>query len=86
MVLCDGLITVDELAGHSHIERVITEDTHANYLMLNKSGGTKGGAAPDTHAWTSQSTAPLETEISGLDKPHNNLQTSKTVYIWLRTA
>ena len=79
-------LTVDELAKHSHIERVITDDTHANYLMLNKSGGTKGRAAPDTHAWTSQATAPLETEISGLDKPHNNLQTSKAVYIWLRTA
>ena len=79
-------LTVDELAGHSHIERDITDDNNANYLTLNKSGGTFGGAAPDIHSWTSKAPGWVETEKSGLDKPHNNLQTSKAVYIWARTA
>jgi len=63
-------LSVEELAKHAHIVL-----WHAN----SSSGydyAIGAGTAPLTN----------QTKYTGGDKPHNNLQTSKAVYIWHRTA
>lgn len=76
-------LTVDESAKHRH----------QFYLDSNKNGANSSPGSWFVDAGTigvvnSENTkgGNRYTEISGGDVPHNNLQMSKAVYIWLRTA
>lgn len=67
-------LTVDEIPPHSHGIKEETEN----------SGG--GGGAVDA---TSQAVAPINNnaiQSTGGDQPHNNVQPSIVVFIWLRTS
>lgn len=84
MLLLDThCVTVDESAKHRH----------QFYLDSNKNGANSSPGSWFVDAGTigvvnSENTkgGNRYTEISGGDVPHNNLQMSKAVYIWRRTA
>lgn len=62
------ILTVEELASHSH--RIPLGSSGSSAAADN---GTKSGARFDS-------------ESTGGDQPHNNVQPSKVVFIWIRTS
>jgi len=67
-------LTVDEIPSHSHSIKEETENS------------VGGGGAVDA---TGQTVAPINNnaiQSTGGDQPHNNVQPSKVVFIWIRTS
>ena len=63
-------LTVEEIPKHSH--------------SISGGGGSEGGIYIDTSSEIASSTR--ITDETGGDMPHNNVQPSKIVFIWLRTS
>lgn len=72
-------LTVDELARHYHQSGLgwLDPNEPSNPQLTNRSHGRSDANEPNM-TWDSGST--------GGDKPHNTIQPSKAVYIWLRMA
>lgn len=95
MVLCDGLITVDESAKHSHGQN--TNGTGADgwdgtygkqvALPVNNAGTEEGYAnlIYKDGLWCT-GTYRVKTDTAGSDAPHNNVQPSRAAYIWVRVS
>lgn len=66
------VLTVDEMPSHTH---------DMNFTTGNISGNDR----PATQN-TSATSSNLKVGITGGGKPHNNVQPSKVVFIWLRTS
>lgn len=81
MVLCDGLITVDESANHSHKDIAVTGDKSEEDSNYRKDYNYDINEDKAFWVWTG-----FNTGSTGGDKPHNNIQPCKAVYIWTRTA
>ena len=72
-------LTVDELARHYHQSGLgwLDPDKPSDPQITDTVHGQCNANRPNI-TWNSGST--------GGDKPHNTIQPSKAVYIWLRTA
>lgn len=72
-----NILPVDELASHSH-----------PFILDSPKTGTAGGGTWYVDAGTvgDKNGKTRETESTGNDQPHNNMQPYKVVYIFMRSA
>ena len=86
-------MTVDESAAHRHGQNINGNgedkwlDKYGTMVTLpTKSTGDIGGYACEyTGIWVSGAYR-VNTDYTGNNMPHNTMQPSKAVYVWIRTA
>ncbi|WP_307973745.1 hypothetical protein [uncultured Dialister sp.] len=80
-------LSVEELAPHMHQERMTTSDGNPNSLVNLETGGNLSGATvPQRFGYTHKATDTVNTVSAGGDKPHNNMEPYRVVYIFKRTV
>lgn len=84
-------LTVGELAAHSHIEYLPTDNKDSNPIVdaRHESDGKMGGGTIRTATymgWTNTASKYIYTNTQGNNTYHNNMQPSKAVYRFKRTA
>ena len=77
----------DELAPHTHQERMTTSDGNPNPLVnLGTSGTLSGATVPQRFDYSNRATDTVNTVSAGGDQPHNNIPPVIASYAWRRTA
>ena len=70
-----------------HQERMTTSDGNPNSLVNLETGGNLSGATvPQRFGYTHKATDTVNTVSAGGDKPHNNMEPYRVVYIFKRTV
>ena len=86
-------LTVNQIPSHHHLECARTSDGNWNGIATSNSGGSTGGAYPNTAGWTNNGKGYGYTENTGGGQGHTHSLNSHThvvpyieVYVWQRTA
>ena len=77
-------IPLSSMPSHSHVERTRTTDGNWNPIAINNSGGSTGGAYPNSAGWTNNATDYGDTYSSGGGQAYYPYYYG--VYVWTRTA
>lgn len=80
-------VTTEELAPHTHQERMTTSDGNPNPLVnLETSGTLSGAVVPQRFDYNNKATETVNTVSTGGGQAHNNIPPVIASYAWRRTA
>lgn len=80
-------LTTEELAPHTHQERMTTSDGNPNPLVnLETSGTLSGAVVPQRFDYNNKATETVNTVSTGGGQAHNNIPPVIASYAWRRTA
>ena len=80
-------LTTEELAPHTHQERMTTSDGNPNPLVnLETSGTLSGAVVPQRFDYNNKATETVNTVSTGGGQAHNNIPPVIASYGWRRTA
>ncbi|MCR5742051.1 MAG: hypothetical protein K6G38_06305 [Gammaproteobacteria bacterium] len=79
-------LTVQQIPRHEHLERARTSDGNWNGIATSNSGGSTGGAYPNTAGWTNNGRGYGYTEGTGGGQGHNHAIATVDLFCYKRTA